>query len=63
MPSPPECVPYFHFAKSIRNSYENLCGCWEPNTGLWEGLQVLVTAELSLQPYLCHFKELFIKYP
>lgn len=36
-----------------------MCGCWEPNIGLREGPQVLLTAELSLQPYLCNFKELF----
>lgn len=54
---PLESVAYFYFAKSIRNSLP--CGCWEPNIGLPEEPRVLLTVELSLQPYLCNFKELF----
>jgi hypothetical protein len=38
----------------ITDGYEPPCGCWESNSGALEGQPVLLTSELSLQPYETH---------
>lgn len=46
---------------SLDSSYKLPCGYWEPNPGPLEG-QVHLMAELTLQPLILIFEELYTDY-
>jgi hypothetical protein len=45
---------------SLRMVVNQLCGCWDLNSGPLEEQSELITAELSIQPQLSHFTFIWI---